>query len=171
MERRLVIIEFTRSRKKLPLFSWLIQLVQRTKYSHVRIKWKAMREITVIYEASGSSLKFIGPMADEENPVEVVSSYKFNFSLEQYREMVKLCMKYANIEYGKKQIFGIGLVRAFGLKKNPFADGKKSQVCSEVIGTILEDILGWNTGLDLDIAGPREIQETIEKHRGNHEKQ
>jgi len=165
-DRRLVTIEFTRSKKRLPIFGWIIQMVQRTKYSHVRILWKAMGEIPVIYEASGSSLKFIGPKANESNPVDVIHSYPFNLSNEEYRGLIKLCMMFSNIAYGKKQIVGMGLVYAFGLKKNPFADGRKSQVCSEVVGSFLDKVLGWETGLDLDIAGPREIQETIENHIG-----
>lgn len=165
-ERRLVTIEFTRSNKKFPVLAWLIQLIEKTKYSHVRMCWLAMKEIPIIYEASGSSLKFIGPEANKSNPVEVVHCYKLNLSNDEYRGLVKLCMRYSNISYGKKQIVGMGLVRMFGLKKNPFADGRKSQVCSEVVGTFLDKVLGWNTGLDLDIAGPKEIQETLHKRLG-----
>jgi len=38
-------------------------------------------------------------------------------------------------------------------------------VCSEIVGHFLNDILGWQTELDLDIAGPKEIRETIIKFK------
>jgi len=163
---RVVNIEFTRSTKTLPLFGWAIQAIQRTKYSHVRLAWfGAGGQIPVIYEASGSNLKFIGPIAARyHNQPKIIKSYPFKLNPEQYRALVKLCMENAGVDYGKKQVIGIGLAYALRLKKNPFADGRRSQVCSEIVGSFLEKILGWDTGLDLDIAGPREIQETIEKH-------
>ena len=68
-----------------------------------------------------------------------------------------MCMKYAGLKYGKKQILGIALVSVFNLKKNPFADGMRSQVCSELVGRFLEEVLKIDTKFDLDIAGPKEI--------------
>jgi len=161
--RRLIQIQFTRPTGFKPL-SWTIRKVQRTDYSHVRLAWDGISgTVPVIYEASGSNLKFIGPIAAAQHKVKVINSFKFNLPEDQYRALVKLCMTYANVDYGKKQLIGIGLVKAFRLKKNPFADGRKSQVCSEVIGMFLTDILGHDLGLDLDIAGPKEIMETIVK--------
>ena len=117
--------------------------------------------VPIIYEASGSGLKFIGPKARGHWPVTICSTYDFNLTLDQYREMVKLCMTYASVDYGKKQILGVALVHIFGLKRNPFSDGLKSQVCSEIVGTFLQNIVGLKIEVDLDIAGPREIEQAI----------
>lgn len=166
-ERRIVAIEFTRPKGGFKPLSWLIRKISRSEFSHVRLRWMGVGQtVDVIYEASGTSLKFIGPIASKYKPVTIVDSYKFNLDMDSYTMTVLLCMNYAGIEYGKKQLLGMGIARVFRLKKNPFADGKKSQVCSEVVGYFLEKILGWDTGLDLDVAGPKEIRETIIKHKG-----
>ena len=160
-----VTIQFTRPKGFKPL-SWAIRKVQRTEYSHVRLTWLGMGEtMPVIYEASGSYLKFIGPIAAKSLHVEVVDLYNFELSQDQYRATVSLCMENAGIEYGKRQLVGMGIAKMFGLKKNPYGDGAKTQVCSEIVGHFLNDILGWQTGLDLDIAGPKEIRETIIKFK------
>jgi len=162
---RTVTIQFTRPKGFKPL-SWAIRKVQRTDYSHVRLTWLGMGEkIPVIYEASGSYLKFIGPIAAKSLHVEVVDLYNFELSQDQYRATVALCMENAGIEYGKRQLVGMGIAKMFGLKKNPYGDGAKTQVCSEIVGHFLNDILGWQTELDLDIAGPKEIRETIIKFK------
>jgi hypothetical protein len=165
-ERRLVLVQFTRPKKWFQPISWAIRKFQKTEYSHVRISWMAMKTVPVVYEASGSSLKFIGPMAAKDNPVHIAHQYNINLSIEQYRELVRTCMTYANIEYGKKQLVGMGITRIFGLKKNPLADGKKSQVCSEVVGHLLQKILGWDIGLDLETAGPKELNDIIKERLG-----
>ena len=104
----MVYIEFTRPRK-FKLFSCVIRLVQGTPYSHVRLRWENSVGTMVVYEAGGSSVHFMGPMAQEANPVEVIKAFKISISRQRYRELVKLCMENAGIEYGIKQIIGIGL--------------------------------------------------------------
>ena len=159
-------IQFTRPLKAFPVFSWVIRWFQKTEYSHVRLCWLgAAGSVPVIYEASGSNIKFIGPVAASENKVEVIREYVFRIEKEDYKRLVILCMTYASVEYGKIQILGMALAYMFDLKKNPFSVGRKSQVCSEVVGVFLSEILGWKLDIDLDIAGPKEIQETIEKHQ------
>lgn len=153
-----IFVEFTAPKKsKFPLFSWIIRAVQGTKYSHVRLRWENSVGTMVVYEASGSSVKFLGPLAQENNKVAVVKTFKIDISRQRYRELVKLCMENAGIDYGIKQVIGIGLVKLLKLKKNPFSDGRKSQVCSEIVGRFLEDVMNWDTGLDLDTAGPKEL--------------
>jgi len=165
-DRRLVEIQFTRPNRWFQPLSWLIRKVQGTPYSHVRLAWNGVGgKVPVIYEASGRSLKFIGPIAAKNLNVKIVDSFKFNIDNNQYRSLVELCINYANVDYGKKQLIGIGLVHSFGLNHNPFADGRRSQVCSEVVGHFLEKILGWDLGVNLDIAGPKEIRDEIVKHR------
>ena len=55
----------------------------------------------------------------------------------------------------------MGIAQRFNLKKNPFSDGVKTQVCSEIVGRFLQDVLGWGKDLDLDLVGPKEIRESI----------
>jgi len=154
-------IEFTTPRGKiLPIFSWLIRVVQGTPYSHVLLRWTNSTGVDIVYEASGQMLKFLGPEATK-NRYTIHKRYKTELTREQYKELIKLCMTNAGLDYGVKQILGICLVYLFKLKKNPFADGRKSQVCSEIVGRFLEQVLGWQLDLDLDIAGPKQIDDYL----------
>lgn len=162
MLEKQVNIEFTRPKGRLlPLFSWLIRALECTKYSHVRLSWTNSTGVPVVYEASGTSLKFIGPLA--ANRVEVIKTYPVYVDRDGYRRLIKLCMTYAGLDYGVKQLLGILFVKLFKLKKNPLSQGRKSQVCSEIVGRFLEEAMGWKTGLDLDTAGPKDIQTFLER--------
>lgn len=159
-----ITIEFTRP-KRFRLFSWMVRQIQKTEYSHVRLSWLgAGGSVPVIYEASGSNIKFIGPEAQQYHPVEIIKTYKVNIGRDDYRKLVQLCMTFAGVRYGVKQVIGMALVRVFALDKNPFADGRKSQVCSEVVGHFIENILGHKVGVSLDIAGPKEIDEALAEY-------
>lgn len=158
-------IEFTkptRKAKPFPILSYIIKLVEQTEYSHVRLSWVNSTGIPVVYEASGHNIKFVGPIADHESVI-VIKSYRLSLTPEQYRGLIKLCMTYAGLDYGLKQLLGIFLVKLFKLKRNPLSRGTRSQVCSEVVGRFLEEVMGYNTGLDLDIAGPRDIEQYLKQ--------
>ena len=160
---RYVNIEFTNPKDKFfPVFSWVIRAFQRTKYSHVRLHWKSSSGIDIVYEASGSEVKVIGEYAAKDNKVNVVKRYKVKVTNEEYRNLIRL-FRFSSVKYGKLQVLGIGLAHIFGLKKNPFAQGRGSQVCSELVGLFLEQVKSWDHGLDLDIAGPLEIDKALQK--------
>ena len=73
---KLVFIEFTRPKSWLNPLSWLIRLVECTPYSHVRLSWINSVGVPVVYEASGTSVKFLGPLALVDNPVIITHAYK-----------------------------------------------------------------------------------------------
>lgn len=154
-------IEFTKSSKRFAVLSWVIQKVQRTPYSHVRFRWKTGWGENVVYEASGSTVKFIGSRAFKKLKAEVVTSYTFNLTSEQYRELIKVCMSYAGLPYSLKQVVGIGLVQLGITKKNIFSNGIYGQVCSEVVTRVIEKIYNINLNLDPDNAGPKEIEQEL----------
>lgn len=159
-------IGFSKPKKHLfPIFSWLIRLFEGTSYSHVYVKWHSRgADTNVLYEASGSSVKFLGEKVYNDR-IQPIHEYEVTISSETYKKLLKFCMENAGINYGIKQVFGIALVKIFKLKKNPFSDNKKSQICSELIGHILEDVLGrdLDLDLDLDIAGPKAIKEYLDQ--------
>ena len=157
-------IEFTRPVNKiLPIFSYGIRAVQRTQYSHVRIVFYNSRGVKIVYEASGSSVKFLGTVAQESHKVEVIKSYEMDLSKTEFQGLVDLCLKYSGISYGKLQIIGMLWSYIFSLDKNPFADDGKSQVCSELVGRFLEEVMGFEIDVNLDVAGPREIDEFLDR--------
>ena len=168
---RTLYIDFTRPiDKPFPVFSYGIRAVQGTPYSHVRLRWINSTGRQVIYEASGSSVKFVGTLAQEQSKVHIVKSYEIGLDRSRYRGLIDLCMEYAGVNYGKLQIIGIALAYLFNMSKNPLSSGKYSQVCSELVGRFLEEVMGFELHLNLDVAGPLQIdmvlEDLCERHPG-----
>lgn len=154
---------FSRPKKMIfPIFSWLIRFFQKTPYSHVYVRWHSMgADVDVCYEASGNEVKFICKDVFDQR-VNPTHEYAIEITREQYKKLLRFCMSNAGKKYGVKQVLGILLVTLFKLRKNPFSDGRSSWVCSELAGKALEDVLDKDTGLDLDIAGPKEIDKFLQ---------
>lgn len=161
---RVLRIEFTKPQAGgFPIFSYGIRAVQRTEYSHVRLRWVNSTGRDIIYEASGSSIKFVGTLAQEKHKVEIVKFYEIDLDREHYRGLIDLCMTYADVSYGALQIFGMLIAYMFDMQKNPFADGRYSQVCSELVGRFLEEVMEFDVEANLDVAGPLQIDKCLEK--------
>jgi hypothetical protein len=161
---RTVSIQFTRPANCwFKWFSWVVRLIEWTPYSHVRLKWSASWGDPVVYEASGSDVKFLGKLGLDQRPIKVLAEFNFDLTDQQYRKLLHICMANAGVNYGVKQILGIGIARLFRLSRNPFSQGRKSQVCSEVVGRFLEEVLEHDTQLDLDLAGPKDIYEYLRR--------
>jgi hypothetical protein len=150
------LIEFTKP-KNPKIISNLIMKVQGSKYSHVRVKWTSSSGITLVYEASRSSVKFVGPISQNKHPVEVVRSYRIAVDPVEFRSLIDVCITYADVSYGSLQLIGMGLTRLLKLKKNPFGDDIKTQVCSELVSNILEKVKNWKHDMDMEVAGPKEL--------------
>ena len=79
-------------------------------------------------------------------------------------------MTNAGVKYGLKQALGIAWVRINKLLgkliQNPFADGRKSWICSELVAAILVDVVKEDLTEDvtkyLESAGPRQIKEMLD---------
>ncbi len=157
-------IEFTRPHKdyvRVPLISWLIRTIEGTPYSHVRLVWENSTGKKLVYEADGTDVKFIGTISQEIRKVEVLDSFEIDLTDKEYRALIDLCIKYAGVSYGTLQVLGIGLSYLPFVNKNPFADGEKSQVCSELTARILKDVKGIGIKDDFDTAGPRAINKAL----------
>lgn len=160
---RTVYIEFTRSTKKFAPFSWLIMAVQRTPYSHVRLRWTNTTGRNVIYEASGSHVRFIGTLAQKSLKTKTVDTFTFEVDKEQYRKLVDICMYYADVKYSLSQVIKIGLL-SFGICKRSLTnDGEYAQVCSELVARVVKSVLGLKLNLDPDTAGPKELHEELKR--------
>ena len=160
-------VEFTRPSSGFKPFSAGVRLIQGTPYSHVRLKWsnpymekRGLPPLEVVYEASGSAVKVIGEYGQPD--VKVLKTYRIQVNKEQYGKLIQL-FRFANVDYGKLQILGILLVKIFGLKKNPLTKGRLSQVCSELVAVFFKEVLEWDFDVNLDIAGPKEIDRYLQK--------
>jgi len=157
-------IGFSRPKKRiLPIYSWAIRAIYRTSYSHVYIRWTTPRiKEDVVYQASGTKINLMaGSIFDKNNYV--TSVYEVDITSETYRNLLKYCLQNAGVDYGSLQAVGIGIQHVFNLKKNPFSNGSRAQVCSELVGRILEQFLGTDFSFQFDDLSPRDIKETLER--------
>lgn len=150
---------------KFHLFAFLINKICQIPYDHVYIKWNSVSlDRTLIYQASGLKINFEGLQQFTKHAIPI-EEYKLQITDETKKAVIQYAIDNCGAPYGFKQIIGIALVklaRLFGQKiSNPFADGKKSQVCAELVGRILEEVLGDKLEIDLDTADPRDINEAV----------
>lgn len=153
--------------KKFGIISWIIRKVERTEYSHVATSWKSRDgSLCFIYEAQGTSLHFTSERVFKKR-VDVVKEYSLSICDETKKSLLEYCVNNAGVDYGFKQLIGIGYVRfmsSFGKSvKNPYSDGRRSQVCSELVGGILQDVLGYDIEADLDVASPKDIDRLLQE--------
>ena len=155
-----ITIGFSRSRKILPIGSWLIRLYQKTSYSHVYIKfYSESLNRALIYEAVGSGVRFIGTRIWEKHAEEVFS---YTFKIKECNSITTLqsLVDDAGLDYGFLQNVGIFLADILGWKSNPW---KKGRNCSEVVGKLLKSE-GFVVDKPLDLLTPKDIH-TILKNQ------
>ena len=114
-----------------------------------------------MFEASGTSVKFLGEYALKKHPVKVHAEYEIPAVLS---DVIATLMPYAGVRYGVLQIVGIALARILKLKRNPLGDGNRTLVCSELAALVLEKVYHVDIPTDLDVIGPRELQEFLDKY-------
>lgn len=156
-------IGFSRTTKKFAPFSWLIRWFQGISFSHVYLAWTSRGTgVEVVYHAAGTKLHFLSREIFDKR-AKTIEEFEFELTRTQYKQLLTLALTMAGINYGFKQVLGIGIAHIFRLKKNPLSQGRKSQVCSELVGYFIEDVLGKPLDVNLDIAGPKEIYEIVKK--------
>jgi uncharacterized protein YycO len=148
-----ITIGFSKSRKKFPIGSWLIRLYQGTPYSHVYLKfYSESLNRTLVYEAVGSGVRFIGSKQWESH-AEEVKSYTINISKESKVKLLQFCVDNAGADYAYSQNLGIIVADIFNMKKNPFTKGLQ---CSETLGEILS-LEGYKLHKDANLLTPLDI--------------
>jgi hypothetical protein len=162
---RKVIIGFSRPKAHFIPFAWLIMAIEKTNYSHVFIRAHSESlDTDLIYQASGLQVNFMGPKYFDDRESSI---YEFEAEVpdETYKAFMQWAIMNSGYPYSLKQALGIGLVRVFNLKKNPFVNDKKSWVCSELAGYVLSKFLDISISADaLDTAGPSAIFDLCVKY-------
>lgn len=157
---RKLYVEFTRPKGFKP-FSYLIRAVECTPYSHVRLRWVNTTGVNLVYEASGSSVKFLGPKAQPD--VDVIHTFEFDIDKTAYRRLIQVCMTYAGIRYSISQAIKIGLL-SWGIGKGRFTkDGEYAQVCSELVVRVMEKVFGIDLAVDEDTSGPKKLYQELKQ--------
>lgn len=154
-------IQFTRPPGKFKPLSYLIRKILGTKYSHVLARWQAAQgKIDLVWEAAGSSIRFLGPIA-HAGRYEVVREFKIPLTRAEYKRMIKYTHKYAHVNYGRWQLVGMLIARIFRLNKNIISQGEAEQVCSEAVAGLLKYVKGWDIDMNMDVYGPDKLEKWL----------
>jgi len=161
-----IIIGFSTAKAKNAPIAVAIRAVERTPYSHVYLKfYSASIDRWLIYHASHTNVHFNNiETFNEEN--KILEEYEMFSTPEDRREALQLCVDRVGLPYGRRQLIGMAYVRLvkawFGRKiSNPFADGKRTQVCSEIAGRIIRILKGPIDVSLLEYEGPRYIHDVV----------
>jgi len=122
-----------------PIFSWLVRLVEHTKYSHFIVGWyDGYLKKEIFYESTGSGMNFINKKLFLKKH-KIIKEFKFNSK--NIYDIKKYAHDNAKRKYSIKQIFGLFIMRLlslFNIKiSNPFKDGQYSQICVETAAYLL----------------------------------
>lgn len=158
---RTLVIGFSKSTKRLALFSWALLAWDRVPYSHVYFKFENLRnpDIPLIYQASGNMLNFMSTDVFLQHS-KVIEEIKLEVPEELYNDILRECMKCAGLPYGKLQVLGIMIADIFRLARNPFPNQKSEFVCSEWIARQMIK-LGYVFYKDLDLVKPVDVNEAL----------
>lgn len=152
-----VTIGFSKSKKPCAIGSKLIRWYMKTPYSHVYLKFKSTSlNRTLIYEAVGSGVRFIGESKWKEH-AEEVQAFDIQINNDKYLELLQYCVDNAGAEYGFMQNIGIVLAGLFKEKFNRFTKGMN---CSENTYNIA-DLLGIEIGKDKNIVTPKDLYDKV----------
>lgn len=142
--------------------SFLIRKMEGTEFSHTFL----LVDHDIYQESASCFNKIVYSFFLKDHII--VDMHEISISDEKYDEIMYFVSECVNkrIPYGKLQIVGMGFIRLvnqlFRRKfKNPFADGMKTMVCSEVVAEILR-IAGHPLPQDqIEIEGPKYIHKFV----------
>lgn len=124
------------------IFSWAIKKVTCSHVSHAYICLpKFIDGEDMVFQASGLTVNYTNYNVFVKKSI-VYEEYEMQVTDEQYDTAIKIMAEAAGKPYSVKEIFGYLYVLAmhewfYKTVKNPFADGDKSYVCSELIAECL----------------------------------
>lgn len=134
-----ILIGFSKSNK---IGSKVIRFCEGSEFSHVYVKWhSSYLERDIIYHASGHSVGFLTTANFLKAGNVVVLEKSLVISEETKKRVVQFCMDKSGTPYGVKHLIGFGIVKLLALFgktiKNPFGDGPKTYICSELAAEVL----------------------------------
>lgn len=151
-------IGFSKPKSKLAVGSYIIRLLDHAQFSHAFLRWSSTSlNRDLIYQASRGMVHFISGDNFDAEEITVIE-YSIDLTDDQHKIVMQKCIDLVATDYGTLELLGMGLEKYTGIK-NPFRDGSKSFVCSELVGTILRLVTTIN--LDLELAGPGELETLI----------
>jgi hypothetical protein len=168
-------IGFSKSKKPLPIGSWIIRAYQRTSYSHVYVEIPTNKFPSnhILHASEGIVHKMSKTQfhkkheITEEYVIQIPEMILFNKHQNKSTTLHQLILdemhEISGADYGLMQNIGIVLVdllRLFNIKiKNPWTSGWN---CSEFVGFVLKNIFPEAfKNKNLDIITPKDINNIL----------
>jgi hypothetical protein len=158
-------IVFTKSKKKFPIFSWLIRLWTRKSYSHVARKMQiSFLDEPSYFQANEGKVNWEYETYFKKKH-EIVMVLSFDITKEERAKFNKLCWEQVGAPYGMLQNVGIvyvDIMKLLGIKvNNPW---KKGMNCSEVLYRTIFKVRHPELDYDPDTIKPHHIGEIWKKY-------
>lgn len=159
-----IFIGFSKPKAIFVPYSWIIRLLQRTKYSHVYIRIPSLSlQRDLIYQASGSKVNFVGLKKFNDEEI-TVKEYSLQISSEIKTKILQYAIDNSGAKYGIISAIGVAwiIINSWFNRKitNPFKDGQKTFFCDELAGYIIEEI-GIDIPFNPENVGPKEIDQFL----------
>ena len=152
-------IGFSKSTKKLPIFSWLIRLIESTPYSHTYVKLE-LHGKSYIFEAVGNDCRLILE-SEWEKKAQVVEEVALPVTVDILAKTEKFIAVNTGKPYGILQLIGVILGKWLNLKYNITSRGRSALICSELVGRFLEEVMGFKLEKEPDLLTPLDIYEFL----------
>lgn len=123
-----------RPKHKFPIFSWLIQIIQMMRYSHVAIQYEGWVLDSTI---AGTVWK-----TEQEFGMKYKTVKKWSVESKVDRDIFFWSAKYSAKPYSIIQNIGLGLTFLGLLRRNPFGHDENHLNCSELTVLWIRDFLG-----------------------------
>lgn len=172
-----IVVGFSKSKKKFPIGSWIIQLYQNTKFSHTYIRLLTKPKFPsdkILHASEGLVQNMSGTMFDKKHkiinefeimvPDVIVKDAITKDDLPLYQVLINILHETAGDDYSFMQNVGIlyvDLMRWLFKKrvKNPWSKGWN---CSEFVALILKQIYPKQfKTLDINTITPKELHDIL----------
>lgn len=159
---RTIIIGFSKSKKKLPIGSWIIRLYQWSEYSHIyiRIPTTKFPSDIIIHSSEGKVQRMSGTQFNKRH--KVIKEYKLLISQEMYTKIINEMHEISGDDYGIMQNIGIvwvNFLQLFNIRStNPWKSGWN---CSEFVAHILNKIYPNKLNFKLNTVIPKDIYRVL----------
>lgn len=138
--------------KKFHLASWLIKLIEKTKFSHYAIK---VDDMIIDITGKNDGIKTHNKEEFYSN-YNVIDIHSFDVSIRK-DTVINWINKLDMVHYGYMQVFGLFLLRLLPINVNIFRNGRKSMICNELVLRFCKRFLGVKTN-KIDNLGLRETE-------------
>lgn len=153
-------IGFSRSSGKLAIFSWLIMLVQWTRYSHVYFKLTEMG-VDLVLQASSTQVNMVTD-AYFLSKETVYQEFTLSLTEQTYEKVLLALLADLGEPYSLLQILNSFIYLL--CKKAPLDKYISGWDCSKLVAMTLKDELGFKIDEDLDVITPKDMYKIMETY-------